>query len=145
MSAGLIVSLDVAPEKARALVESLGERITIYKIGPVLWTSWGPACLPYFEKAGVKVFLDLKFHDIPNTVRETLAALLRCEGAGALWGLTLHCLGGYSMLLGARQVLEASPGPKPKLIGVTVLTSFREKDLFRVGINRSVEAQAKKQ
>lgn len=141
----LIIALDVEPSKAQALVESTKDLVSIYKIGPVLWLAWGRACLEFFAERGLKVMIDFKFHDIPNTVKESIRRLVEGPGGQAVWGLTLHTLGGFSMLRTAALERDRLPAAlQPKLFGVTVLTSLEEKDLYRLGINRSVEAQVKK-
>lgn len=140
----IIVALDVPPARAQELVLQTKDRISIFKVGPVLWLEWGAECLQFFHDQSVRVMIDLKFHDIPNTVQESLAALQRAKGSEAIWGLTLHALGGFSMLRSAALQADRWGAARPKLLAVTVLTSLLEKDLYRVGVNRSVEAQVKK-
>jgi orotidine-5'-phosphate decarboxylase len=126
----LIVALDVpTPKEARALVEKLGEGVRFYKIGLELFTVEG-----YFELAawlvarGHKVFADLKLYDIPETVRRAVANLRR---HGATF-LTVH---------GHRSVMQAAAREKGamKLLAVTVLTSFDQRDLAEMGSTMSVE------
>ncbi len=126
----LIVALDVPSAKeARALVEKLGDSVRFYKIGLELATAEG-----YFELAawlaarGHKVFADLKLYDIPETVRRAVASL---RGSGAAF-LTVH---------GHRSVMEAAAREKGamKLLAVTVLTSFDQRDLAEMGSTMSVQ------
>ncbi|MBI4064350.1 MAG: orotidine-5'-phosphate decarboxylase [Elusimicrobia bacterium] len=141
----VIVALDVEPTRAREIVSQTKDLVSIYKIGPVLWFRWGAESLKFFADQGLRVMLDFKFHDIPNTVTESLKALSSLEGSRSIWGATLHASGGFSMLRSA--VLEKDSWPQERrfhLFGVTVLTSLKEKDLYRAGVNRSVEAQVKK-
>ena len=116
MKSKLIVALDVDTyDAATGLVESLAENVTIYKVGSQLFTREGPRMVEYLAGQGKQCFLDLKFHDIPNTVAKAVTA------AGALPGvmmLTLHTAGGAEMLQAAADVAD-----RPRLLGVTVLTS----------------------
>ncbi|MBI4369529.1 MAG: orotidine-5'-phosphate decarboxylase [Elusimicrobia bacterium] len=141
----IIMALDVPCARAQELVRSSSDLISHYKIGPVLWFEWGAACLAFFRDCGAKLMIDFKFHDIPNTVKESIGALMRSPGSEAIWAVTLHSSGGYTMLKNA--VMERdrhAAGSRPKLLGVTVLTSLEERDLYRIGINRAVPAQVKK-
>jgi len=126
----LIVALDVADAKqARALAEKLGDAVRFYKVGLELASTEG-----YFEliawltARGNKVFADLKLHDIPETVRRAVANL---RGRGATF-LTVH---------GHRSVMEAAAREKGamKILAVTVLTSFDQRDLDEMGATKSVE------
>lgn len=143
MKEKIIISLDVTPERAKKIVEQTRDLVSTYKIGPVLWLQWGNESLKYFSGLGLRLMIDLKFHDIPNTVSEALKALLTLPGATCVDFVTLHTQGGYPMLKAAVEARDAVES-RAKLAGVTVLTSLKEKDLYRVGINRSVEAQVKK-
>jgi orotidine-5'-phosphate decarboxylase len=126
----LIVALDVAtPQEARALVEKLGDAARFYKIGLELFTAEGYfELLAWLTARGNKVFADLKLYDIPETVRRAVANLRR---HGATF-LTVH---------GHRSVMEAAAGEKgdTKILAVTVLTSFDQRDLTEMGSTRSVE------
>jgi orotidine-5'-phosphate decarboxylase len=121
----VIIALDV-PSRADALrlVEQLGEAGTFYKVGLELFTREGPAMVRELRERGKKVFLDIKLHDIPNTVSQAVRAASDLE----VDLLTLHAVGGKSMLQAAvetaREAAEAA-GRKPLgLLGVTVLTSL---------------------
>jgi orotidine-5'-phosphate decarboxylase len=104
------------------LVDALGETGTIYKVGLELYTRGGPDVVSELRDRGKRVFLDLKLHDIPNTVAETV----RAAADMGVDFLTVHALGGRSMLEGAAKAAESAraPGQNPiSLLGVTVLTS----------------------
>ena len=126
----LIVALDVpAPREARALVEKLGDAVRFYKIGLELFTADGYfELLQWLTARGNKVFADLKLYDIPETVRRAVANL---RGSGATF-LTVH---------GHRSVMEAAAREKGgmKILAVTVLTSFDQRDLEEMGGTRTVE------
>lgn len=120
----LILALDVdSPEKARNFVNLLYPKVRLFKIGSQLFTGCGPKIIEFIHKKGGEVFLDLKFHDIPNTVANAVAQACRLK----VKMLTLHISGGKEMLEAAvKAAKEASLAIKresPLLIGVTVLTS----------------------
>src|SRR5438270_2387713 len=118
----LIVALDVPnAAEARRILSSLGDSISTYKIGKQLFTAEGPALVRELADSGRKVFLDLKFHDIPSTV----AAAVTAAGALGVAMLTVHASGGSAMLKAATQAAAACPQP-PLILAVTVLTSFRD-------------------
>ncbi|MCK9594080.1 MAG: orotidine-5'-phosphate decarboxylase [Candidatus Omnitrophica bacterium] len=119
-----IIALDTKDLKtARRFVEMLYPRIKVFKIGPVLFTAYGPKVIEMARKKGAEVFLDLKFHDIPNTVANAVrqAAGLRVKM------FTLHTSGGEEMLCRAAQAAQEEAArlkiKKPILLGITVLTS----------------------
>jgi orotidine-5'-phosphate decarboxylase len=126
----LIVALDVpTPKEARALAEKLGDAVRFYKIGLELFTADGYfELLGWLTARGSKVFADLKLYDIPETVRRAVANL---SGSGATF-LTVH---------GHRSVMEAAAREKGqmKILAVTVLTSFDQRDLAEMGGTMSVE------
>jgi orotidine-5'-phosphate decarboxylase len=138
----LIVALDVnTRDKARSLVSALRPRVTLFKVGLELHTASGPDLIREILDGGGGVFLDLKFHDIPNTVARAAVEAARL-GVGML---TIHLSGGPLMARRAVDEVEAHCQiyrlSRPKIIGVTVLTSLRGEDLERVGIERSVDDQ----
>ena len=126
----VIVALDF-PTTSEAL--SFTERVTPdkcrLKVGFELFTSAGPAVVEELIKRGFDVFLDLKFHDIPNTVASACTAAANL----GVWMLNVHSLGGRHMLVAARESLEKTTH-RPLLIGVTVLTSHAGHDLREVGL-----------
>ncbi len=130
----LIVALDVPDQdSALRLVERLGEAARFYKIGLQLFTRCGPGVVEAIKGRGAKVFLDLKFHDIPNTVRHSV------ESACALGVelLTIHLSGGGAMI---RAAAEAAGGGA-QVLGVTVLTSSNRETLRETGTEAAVEDQ----
>ncbi|HWR43739.1 orotidine-5'-phosphate decarboxylase [Sporomusa sp.] len=121
----LIVALDVATmAEVRQLVETLGDAVSYYKVGMQLFYSVGMECLTYLRELGKDVFLDLKMHDIPNTVAQGAASLTRL-GVGMI---NVQASGGSAMMrAAAEKVAETAADlniPRPKLIAVTVLTSM---------------------
>jgi orotidine-5'-phosphate decarboxylase len=140
MSSRVILALDYADAKsAIALVDRLHPSACKLKVGKELFTAAGPAFVAAMAQRGFEVFLDLKFHDIPNTVA------LACKAAAQLgaWMINVHALGGRAMMTDAREAIETAPR-KPKLIAVTVLTSMTEPDLREVGIDASPLVEAMK-
>ena len=129
----IIVALDfpqAAP--ALALAQKLDSSKCRLKVGKELFTSAGPQLVEQLHKLGFEVFLDLKFHDIPNTTAQA------CKAAAALgvWMVNVHAMGGRRMMEAAREAL-ANIERRPKLIAVTVLTSMAQEDLHGIGINAS--------
>ncbi|MDE3015297.1 MAG: orotidine-5'-phosphate decarboxylase [Pseudomonadota bacterium] len=111
-------------EQARALAAQLSGHVGALKLGLEFFTAQGAAGVREMEKAGLPIFLDLKFHDIPNTVAGAVRAL---HGLNVFM-LTVHVSGGEAMIQAAKE--EASKLPsRPKVIGVTVLTSLEEDDI----------------
>jgi orotidine-5'-phosphate decarboxylase len=140
MSSRVIVALDYADaQSAMALVDRLDPSACKVKVGKELFTAAGPAFVATVARRGFDVFLDLKFHDIPNTVAQA------CKAAAQLgvWMVNVHALGGRAMMQAAREAIESAPR-KPKLIAVTVLTSMAETDLREVGIEANPLAAAMK-
>jgi orotidine-5'-phosphate decarboxylase len=142
-TARVIVGLDFADAaSALALVDRLHPDACAMKIGKELFTSAGPEVVHACVKRGFRVFLDLKFHDIPNTVGQACAAATRL----GVWMLNVHASGGAAMLAAARDGVERAAReagrPAPLLIAVTVLTSLSEADLAAVGVNGPAERQA---
>lgn len=134
----IIVALDVADAgAARALAGQLDPQLCRLKVGFELFVACGPRLVEELIGRGFDVFLDLKFHDIPNTV----ASACRAAAGLGVWMLTLHAQGGRTMLEAAQQMMAGVPKP-PLLIGVTVLTSLDDQDLNDIGIERSARAQS---
>ena len=143
--ARLIVALDVSSSaEAFEIVAALRGRAGMFKVGLQLFSSAGPAVVRELVKRGEQVFLDLKFHDIPNTVA---AAGVEATRLGVSM-FNVHAAGGYEMMSRtAEEVAMASAGegiPKPRLIAVTVLTSSNEITLRQSGVESSVEDQVKR-
>lgn len=126
----LIVALDVpSATQARQLVQAIGESASTYKIGKQLFTAEGPQLVRDLVASGKKVFLDLKYHDIPNTV----AAAVRSAAELRVSMLTVHASGGSKMLKAAADAAAQSPA-KPMVLAVTVLTSMSDDDLQEIGV-----------
>ncbi|UHD18062.1 orotidine-5'-phosphate decarboxylase [Thiocapsa bogorovii] len=125
----IIVALDFASEaQAVSLVERLDPTRCRLKVGKELFTRCGPAFVEALQLRGFDVFLDLKFHDIPNTVAGACAAAADL----GVWMVNLHISGGAGMIQAARTRLDAMSS-RPLLIGVTLLTSLSREDLIAVG------------
>jgi orotidine-5'-phosphate decarboxylase len=130
-STKIIVALDFADAaSALALVERLDPALCRLKVGKELFTVAGPELVRALVARGFEVFLDLKFHDIPNTV----AAACRAAAGLGVWMLNVHASGGRRMMMAAREALADLPVP-PLLIAVTVLTSMSAEDLGEVGVS----------
>jgi orotidine-5'-phosphate decarboxylase len=135
----LLVALDVENgERAMQLVDALRGLAGGFKIGNRLFTSEGPALVRRIADSGSRVFLDLKYHDIPNTVAQAVEAAVQ---TGA-WMINVHASGGAAMMQAAAQAAADTSArvgrPAPVLIGVTVLTSMDQQALRSVGVERPV-------
>lgn len=129
----IIVALDYAdPATADALVEQLDPGACRLKVGSELFTRCGPQQVSAWIERGFDVFLDLKYHDIPNTV----AASSRAAADLGVWMITVHAAGGRRMLEAARAAVEGKT-PRPLVVAVTVLTSMTAADLGETGIIES--------
>ena len=134
----LIVALDVGKAlQARDIVAKVGAFATTYKVGKQLFTAEGPQVVRDLVASGRKVFLDLKYHDIPNTVGKAVGEA--CALGVSM--LTVHGAGGSRMLRAAVEAAASSPS-RPLILAVTVLTSFSDEDLREVGVPTSVLEQA---
>ena len=133
----IIVALDVATaEEARDLVKQLGRQVTRFKVGLQLYTAGGPAIVREIVASGAKVFLDLKLHDIPNTVAGAVASAVSL----GVDMLTIHLSGGEAMI---RAAVEAAKG-QTTILGVTVLTSQNDDTLGTIGVNENVSDHARR-
>ncbi len=136
----LIVALDFdSKEKALKLVKELGDSVKYYKVGLELFSKAGINVVREISSIGKKVFLDLKYHDIPNTVKS--AARVAVEAGVFMYNL--HALGGFELMREVaefnREYAEKLGVERPLLIAVTVLTSMKEEDLKEVGIEKPLE------
>jgi orotidine-5'-phosphate decarboxylase len=139
-SGRIIVALDVETE-ARALVlaKKLKGKVGVFKIGKELFTACGPSVIKKIQKLGGKVFLDLKYHDIPNTVAKAVAQACKL----GVYMMTLHTSGGPEMMKAAAKAAgeNSKAGKMPILLGVTVLTSLNDKELKKIGFKDNAEKQ----
>jgi orotidine-5'-phosphate decarboxylase len=136
----LIVALDLDTfEKAKRAVDALSPAVKIFKVGGQLFTAAGPEIIRAIRKKGGRVFLDLKFHDIPNTVFNAVLAATKM-GASLL---TVHTLGGPEMLRKAAEAARSGAKKhgtqRPLVVGVTVLTSMDDAALAAIGIRKSAQ------
>ena len=139
----IIVALDVPTKKeALAIVDELGDKVGAYKIGMQLYNACGPEIIEEVTKRKGRIFLDLKFHDIPNTV----ASAARVAANLGVYMFNVHACGGSTMMKAAADALKEEAAKlgveRPLLIAVTVLTSMNEEELQgEVGISRSLNEQ----
>ncbi|MBA4387997.1 MAG: orotidine-5'-phosphate decarboxylase [Verrucomicrobia bacterium] len=140
MKSQLIVALDVPDtDSVQRIVDLLPPEIAWYKVGLELFVSEGPQVLSLLKKRQKRIFLDLKLHDIPNTVARAVASAAR-HGADML---TLHAGGGRAMLQAAADQAAMLGPDGPKLVAVTTLTSLNDKDLNEMGISRALADHTK--
>lgn len=133
----IVVALDYATATpALQLARRLDPALCRLKVGKELFTAEGPHLLQQLMAQGHEVFLDLKFHDIPNTVAKACAAAAKL----GVWMLNVHAAGGRDMLQAAADAVREAPRP-PLLTAVTVLTSLDENALHEVGVAGSLDAQ----
>lgn len=129
----VLIALDYPQQQqAMELVAQLDPSLCRLKVGKEMFTHLGPAFIEKLQARGFQVFLDLKYHDIPNTVAAACAAAADL----GVWMINVHALGGRRMMLAAAEALAKNPQP-PLLIAVTVLTSMSQEDLNELGITRS--------
>ena len=137
----IIVALDFStPAKALNFLEQLNPDLCRVKVGKELFAAGGPELVKSIVDKNFDVFLDLKFHDIPNTV----ANAVKVAADLGVWMLNIHASGGSSMMIAAREALESERSKRPLLIGVTVLTSMARNDLYEVGVNEDVQKHVNK-
>ena len=133
----LLIALDVdTAARALALSDELRDVAGGFKIGIRLFTAEGPAVVRQMTERGDRVFLDLKYHDIPSTV----AGAVRAANDLGVWMLTVHAAGGLDMLSAAREA-SGHGSTRPQIVAVTVLTSFDAAALQQLGVTRGIPEQ----
>jgi orotidine-5'-phosphate decarboxylase len=140
----LALAADLSLEQGLSLYSRVAPHVAYAKVGLSLFVEHGPPAVAAFQKLGARVFLDLKLHDIPNTVE---LAAARAGGLGVSL-LTVHAAGGEAMLKaavrGAREGARAQGYPPPRVLAVTVLTSLSAEDVSAVGLNGTPEEAAQR-
>lgn len=140
-SSPIVVAMDFDNAKACLdLASRLSPQYCRLKVGKELFTSCGPQILESLMQKGFDIFLDLKFHDIPNTTAKAVKAAADL----GVWMVNVHASGGERMMLAAREILDQSSGPTPLLIAVTVLTSMEQSDLLGVGVAYPIDNQVER-
>lgn len=135
MNSPVLVALDYPDEgSVLKLVSQLSPDLCRLKVGKELFTRCGPSLVENLQSRGFEIFLDLKYHDIPNTV----AGAVRAAAELGVWMVNVHAGGGRRMMEAASEALQ-SFAQKPLLIGVTVLTSMSEDDLIELGYTEALE------
>lgn len=138
MTSKIIVALDYEKESdALALVDQIDPSLCRLKVGKEMFTTLGINFVKQLHQRNFDVFLDLKYHDIPNTV----ARAVRSAADLGVWMVDLHASGGLRMMEEAKRILEPYGKDAPLLIAVTVLTSMEDLDLLQIGINASLMEQ----
>ena len=138
----IIAALDVpSADKAREIIEELNGKVGAFKVGLQLFTSAGASFVREIVKRDIKVFLDVKFHDIPNTVAKAAVEVARL----GVWMFNIHALGGAEMMTATvrevREICAKENLRQPKIIGVTILTSANEETLEETGIDKKIDRQ----
>ena len=138
----IIAALDVPHfEKANSLINDIGDQVGAFKIGMELFTAVGPRMIQDIRQREAPVFLDLKFHDIPNTVRKAVSAAVRLD----VQMLTIHTHGGLEMMKAAESAAQETAASldkaPPLVLGVSVLTSMDQSDLQSIGITTALPDQ----
>ncbi len=139
----ILVALDYpTAEQAMAMAQQLDPEVCRVKVGKELFTRCGPAIVESLHGLGFELFLDLKFHDIPNTVAKACAAAAEL----GVWMVNVHAIGGRRMMEAAREAVEksSSADQRTKLIAVTVLTSMERSDLQEIGLDIDPLEQVKR-
>lgn len=134
----VIVALDYDNQAdALAFVDRIDPSSCRLKVGKEMFTLFGPDFVKELHKRGFSVFLDLKFHDIPNTCSKAV----RAAAEMGVWMVNVHASGGERMMTASREILEPYGKDRPLLIGVTVLTSMEQSDLAGIGLNIAPQEQ----
>ncbi|EGA63877.1 orotidine-5'-phosphate decarboxylase [Vibrio brasiliensis] len=134
----VIVALDYDNQAdALAFVDKIDPSSCRLKVGKEMFTLFGPDFVKELHKRGFSVFLDLKFHDIPNTCSKAV----RAAAEMGVWMVNVHASGGERMMTASREILEPYGKDRPLLIGVTVLTSMEQSDLAGIGLDIAPQEQ----
>lgn len=134
----ILVAMDFDnPHACVEMADRLNPELCRLKVGKELFTAAGPQVVESLIARGFDVFLDLKFHDIPNTTAKAVKAAAEL----GVWMVNVHASGGERMMVAARNELEKRTGEVPLLIAVTVLTSMESSDLLQIGITREPQEQ----
>lgn len=134
----VIVALDYDNQAdALAFVDRIDPSSCRLKVGKEMFTLFGPDFVKELHKRGFSVFLDLKFHDIPNTCSKAV----RAAAEMGVWMVNVHASGGERMMAASREILEPYGKDRPLLIGVTVLTSMEQSDLAGIGLDIAPQEQ----
>ncbi|MUK65773.1 orotidine-5'-phosphate decarboxylase [Aliivibrio fischeri] len=137
----VIVALDYDNQAdAFAFVDKIDPSSCRLKVGKEMFTLFGPEFVKELHKRGFSVFLDLKFHDIPNTCSKAV----RAAAEMGVWMVNVHASGGERMMSASREILEPYGSERPLLIGVTVLTSMEQQDLAGIGLDIAPQEQVKR-
>lgn len=137
----VIVALDYENQNdALAFVDNIDPTQCRLKVGKEMFTLFGPDFVRELHKRGFSVFLDLKFHDIPNTCSKAVKAAAEM----GVWMVNVHASGGERMMSASREILEPYGKDRPLLIGVTVLTSMEQSDLAGIGLDIAPQDQVKR-
>jgi orotidine-5'-phosphate decarboxylase len=137
----IVVALDFEQKSAALdLVSQLDPALCRLKVGKEMFTHFGPAFVSELQQRNFDVFLDLKFHDIPNTVAKAVQAAADL----GVWMVNVHASGGSRMMVAAKEALQKFGQDKPLLIAVTVLTSMEQSDLTELGIQLTPAEQVLK-
>lgn len=137
----VVVALDYEDQRAALnLVSQLDPSLCRLKVGKEMFSHFGPDFVRELQQRHFDVFLDLKFHDIPNTVAKAVKAAADL----GVWMVNVHACGGSRMMVAAREALQSFGAEKPLLIAVTVLTSMEQADLLELGITLTPEQQVLK-
>ncbi|MGF1804668.1 orotidine-5'-phosphate decarboxylase [Aliivibrio sifiae] len=137
----VIVALDYDNQSdALAFIDKIDPSSCRLKVGKEMFTLFGPEFVKELHKRGFSVFLDLKFHDIPNTCSKAV----RAAAEMGVWMVNVHASGGERMMAASREILEPYGKDRPLLIGVTVLTSMEQQDLAGIGLDIAPQEQVKR-
>ncbi len=137
----VIVALDYDNQSdALAFIDKIDPSSCRLKVGKEMFTLFGPEFVKELHKRGFSVFLDLKFHDIPNTCSKAV----RAAAEMGVWMVNVHASGGERMMTASREILEPYGKDRPLLIGVTVLTSMEQQDLAGIGLDIAPQEQVKR-